>query len=162
LYFTESIYQFQKLKMKIIKFLAAGFMGMAIATVSMAQSKTESFAVSGNCGMCKSNIEKAAKKAGAQTANWNKETKKLTVTYSSSTTNTAKIQQRIADAGYDNAGFKAPDNAYQKLETCCQYDRDTKETAMSCCSGDKMDCKKDGKDCCDKSKKTSTAINSKE
>ncbi len=44
---------------------------MAVTTISFAQkTKTESFAVSGNCGMCKAKIEKAAKEAGASSASW--------------------------------------------------------------------------------------------
>ena len=48
--------------------------------------------------MCKSSIEKAAKAAGATTAEWNKDSKALTVTYNSTSTNTAKIQQKIAES----------------------------------------------------------------
>jgi hypothetical protein len=124
-----------------------------------AQSKTETFKVSGNCGMCKSNIEKAAKVAGAENATWNKETKELTVTYTNSVTNAAKIQQKIAEVGYDNAGFKTTDAAYNKLAPCCKYERETvvagEEKSMACCKkdGEKMTCSKeghDGKDCCKK------------
>lgn len=93
---------------------------------AFAQSKkTETFNVSGNCGMCKSNIEKAAKSAGASYADWNEDSKKLTVKYAKNTT-TAKIQQKIAEAGYDNAGAKASEEAYNKLHGCCQYERTVK------------------------------------
>lgn len=108
---------------------------MAIASFSFAQTtKTETFKVSGNCGMCKSKIEKAAKEAGAITASWNVETKELTVKYNSKSTNAAKIQQKVANTGYDNAGFKAPDEAYNKLHGCCKYDRTESPDNEACCA----------------------------
>ena len=147
--------------MKTIRIFPLLAVCMSFAALSFGQTKTETFKVSGNCGMCKTKIEKAAKEAGAKSAAWNKETKVLTITYSSQSTNTAKIQQKIADAGYDNSGFKATDEAYNKLHSCCQYDRTGKEDEMDCCKkdGEKMDCCKDGKgtkaghlgkDCCKK------------
>ena len=144
---------------------------MAITTISFAQTKKETFKVSGNCGMCKSKIEKAAKEAGAKDAKWDVDSKVLTVTYKSSATNTAKIQEKIALVGYDNAGAKATDESYNKLHGCCKYDRDGVAAKDACCSGDtkceehaakhtaKAECCKDGKcsmpghdgkDCCKK------------
>ena len=156
--------------MKTLKIFSLAALSLAFATVATAQTKTETFKVSGNCGMCKSKIEKAAKEAGAKSANWNAETQDITVTYKSSSTNTAKIQEKIAFVGYDNAGAKATSEAYNKLHGCCKYDRNSSEKKASCCSdeascnhaGDdhhsaKADCCKDGKcskeghdgkDCC--------------
>ena len=92
--------------MKTLKIVSLLSLFMSFAAVSIAQTKTESIPVSGNCNMCKSNIEKAAKKAGATTASWNKDSKVLTIKYNSSTTNTAKIQQSVADAGYDTRDYR--------------------------------------------------------
>jgi periplasmic mercuric ion binding protein len=116
---------------------------LAVAGFCFAQTKTETMKVSGNCAICKKKIETAAKNAGAATALWNKDTKILTVKYNSSSTNQAKIQQNIADAGYDTPDFKAPDNAYNNLDACCQYERDAaKNDNMHCASTCEM---KDGK-----------------
>ena len=136
---------------------------MAFATLSFAQKKTETFKVSGNCGMCKSKIEKAAIEAGAKEATWDADSKMLTVTYRSSSTNTAKIQEKIASVGYDNAGATASNESYDKLHGCCKYERTAvaHEAKAGCCmkGGEKMDCCKDGKctkeghdgkDCCKK------------
>jgi copper chaperone CopZ len=158
--------------MKSLKILSLAIAVASISLTACAQTKTETFKVNGNCGMCKSNIEKAAKAAGAKEAKWDVDKKELTVTYKSTTTNTAKIQQQVANAGYDNAGFKTTTEAYKKLHGCCQYDRSASPNATAkaaCCSGDtkcanhsgeqKMDCCKDGKctmpghdgkDCCKK------------
>jgi len=138
--------------MKSFKIFSMAALFTAVSMVAVAQTKTETFKVSGNCGMCKSKIEKTAKAAGATEANWNEDTKDLTVTYASSTTNTAKIQQKIADVGYDNVGFKSTMEAYNKLPGCCKYEKasmDTNEGKMDCCKDGK--CTKeghDGKDCC--------------
>lgn len=131
--------------MKALKLSMLVTASVLFSIAATAQSKTESFMVKGNCGMCKSNIEKAAKDAGAKEAEWNKDSKMLTVTYKSSTTNAAKIQSRIAEAGYDNAGAKTTDEAYHKLHACCQYDREAtmNDHKASCCT-DKCEMK-DGK-----------------
>ncbi len=101
---------------------------------SFAQSafKTENIKVWGNCGMCKSKIEKSAKQAGAKSAEWDEESKILKVSYTGDKTNTAKIQQAIAKTGYDTQDYTADNTAYANLHGCCKYDRKAdKETPMS-------------------------------
>jgi hypothetical protein len=114
---------------------------------AFAQSKTETFGVNGKCGMCKSAIEKAAKSAGATEANWNKDSKQLTVTFAEATSSVEKIQQAVADAGYDNVGLKSTDAAYGKLPGCCKYDRGSAGAAASASAEKACDgkCKKGGK-----------------
>lgn len=148
--------------MKALKIFSFATIFMAIATISFAQAtKTETIPVSGNCGMCKSKIEKAAKTAGVTDAKWDVDAKALTVKYNSSTTNSAKIQQAVAAVGYDTRDVKTTNEAYDKLHGCCKYDRnaanseDQKMSARKtgsdgdCCKDGK--CSKpghDGKDCC--------------
>lgn len=105
--------------------LVAAF-AMTCMTVS-AQEKTETFKVSGNCGMCKKKIEKAATTDGVSTAVWDKNTKMITVTYDAAKISNAKIQQNIAAVGYDTEKIKADDKVYDKLPGCCKYDRDSKK-----------------------------------
>jgi periplasmic mercuric ion binding protein len=83
--------------------------------------------------MCKSKIEKAAKAAGASYALWNKDSKVLTVKYSSTSTNSAKIQEKIAGVGYDTPKYKATSAAYDGLDDCCKYERAASEKIKSCC-----------------------------
>lgn len=130
--------------MKTLRLFSFVAVLMATAHFSFAQNiTTETIPVSGNCGMCKSTIEKTAKKAGATSAAWDADTKMLTVTYNSAATNAAKIQQDIAAAGYDTRDFKAADEAYDKLHACCKYER-TAASKMACCEDDKCE-KKNGK-----------------
>lgn len=125
--------------------IALSFVMLAAATFTFAQQKTETLKVAGNCGMCKKTIEKSAKEAGASYALWNKDSKMLTIKYNTASTNKKKIESKIAEAGYDTPDFKATDEAYSKLDGCCQYEREgsAKEKTMSCCS-EKCDMK-DGK-----------------
>jgi hypothetical protein len=86
-------------------------------------SKTETYKVWGNCGMCQETIEKAAKQKNTAKGKWNQETKMIVLTYDSTKTNADDILKRIAQVGYDNARFTAPDEVYNKRPQCCQYKR---------------------------------------
>lgn len=87
--------------------------------------KHEVFKVSGNCGMCKSTIEKAAKALdGVLRAQWNKETKELHVSFDSGKVKLADLHKAIAQKGYDTDKVKADDEIYDKLHGCCKYPRD--------------------------------------
>ena len=93
-----------------------------VACNSMANSKTESFKVWGNCGMCKKTIEKALTEKGIK-GDWDKKTKMIKVTYDSIKYTNQQVQDVICAAGYDTEGCKGDDNAYNNLHECCQYDR---------------------------------------
>jgi copper chaperone CopZ len=142
--------------MKTIKIFSIIILCCYFTTASFAQKKTETMKVSGECGMCKSKIEKAAKSAGASYAVWDVDTKTLTVKYNSKSTNAAKIQQSVAGSGYDTPDYKATDEAYNNLHACCKYERETGNPATGdCCKDGK--CTREGhegKDCC---KKVSTS-----
>lgn len=88
-----------------------------------AQSKTERFKVSGNCNMCKKRVEKALAVDGITKADWNVETKMMTVTYDAAKISNEAIQKKIAAVGHDTEKEKAADAVYNKLPGCCQYDR---------------------------------------
>ena len=110
--------------MKTIMFIIAF---VAISSTAFAQSipnsKSLTFKVSGNCGSCKKTIEKAVNQPNVVSATWNKSTKVIAVTYDSTKTTLPQIQKKIAEAGYDNEGAVASDEAYSNLHSCCQYDR---------------------------------------
>lgn len=94
------------------------------ASKVFAQSvKTESFKVYGNCNMCKKRIEKAATALGITKADWNVETKMMTVSYDPAKTTNDAIQSKIAAVGHDTEKTNAADSVYSKLPGCCQYDR---------------------------------------
>jgi len=80
------------------------------------------FGVSGNCGMCKDRIEKAAKSVkGVSSAVWSMKTKKITVEYNSSLASINDIQMAIAKVGHNTDKYKADDKVYNFLPECCKY-----------------------------------------
>ena len=97
----------------------------------------ESVTVYGNCGMCKTRIEKAAINAGATAAKWNDESKLLSVSFASSKTSLENIEKAVAAVGHDTKNFSASDEVYNELHGCCQYDRKVTEgkiaMAAACC-----------------------------
>ena len=100
-------------------------------TVGFAQSKTETvFGVRGNCGMCKSTIEKSVNNVdGVFEATWDKETKQIAISYDNMKTDVMALHKAIAKSGYDTEKVKADENAYNNLPGCCQYDREMELSA---------------------------------
>jgi mercuric ion binding protein len=118
--------------MKTLNFIITAVLAVVLGTNSLAQTtdhskmattKTETIKIWGNCNSCKTRIEKAAKIEGVATAEWNVETKMLTLVYDPSKVNTDDVQKRIAAVGHDTEKYKGDDNAYNKLDACCQYER---------------------------------------
>ena len=84
-----------------------------------------SFGVRGNCGMCKNTIEKAAYSIeGVSKANWDREKKKIDVSFDGDKTNAMEIHKAIAASGYDTEKVVGSKEAYKELPGCCQYSRD--------------------------------------
>ena len=116
--------------MKTVKLFFAALMlavmcsnvsAQSAATKSAGATKTETLKVQGNCGMCKSRIEKAAKLDGVSKAEWDSETKLLAVTYDAAKTNLDQIGKKVAAVGHDNEKGKADDKTYDGLPSCCKY-----------------------------------------
>ena len=83
---------------------------------------TATFPVSGNCGMCKARIEKAARSVpGVISAVWDMKTKTVKAQFDGDATKTAEIQKAIARSGHDSGKYKADDNVYSALPECCLY-----------------------------------------
>ena len=92
----------------------------------ISNSKSETVKVNGNCDICKTVIEKAGTAKKISTTSWNKDSKMATILYDSMKTTLGAVLKNIALAGYDNQQFLAPDEVYNKLESCCRYNRDLK------------------------------------
>lgn len=85
--------------------------------------KTETFKVSGECGMCKTRIEKSAKEEGATSASWDVKTKMITVTFDPAKTSVDALSKKFASVGHDTEKYKADDKVYEALPGCCHYER---------------------------------------
>ncbi|HWS00061.1 MAG TPA: hypothetical protein VN249_05560 [Prolixibacteraceae bacterium] len=114
--------------MKTVKFVVFAIMAIFMFTNADAQTgskstvtKTESLKVSGNCGMCKERIEKAAKVDGVAKADWDKTTKILTLVYNPAVVKSDDILKKVAAVGHDNEKYKADDKTYNNLHSCCKY-----------------------------------------
>jgi copper chaperone CopZ len=109
------------MKTKVLSLVALFIMG---AFSVFAANKTEKIEVKGNCGMCEKRIEKAASAVeGVSKADWNKETKKLEVTFDDAKTSLDKVEIAITKVGHDTPHHKAKDEVYNELPGCCKYDR---------------------------------------
>lgn len=120
--------------MKTIKLLLATFIAFVTIQAAHAQpgkenilnnTKTQIIKVYGECGMCKTRIEKAASAIdGVKSATWDEDTKNLTIKYSQFNNDVVDaVQASIAAAGHDTEKYSAADMAYQKLPECCHYNR---------------------------------------
>lgn len=90
---------------------------------SVVANSEETFKVWGNCTMCKKTIEKALEIPGVANAEWDKETKMLTVSFDSTFTKLNLLQKAVANAGYDTEMYVAEESMYESLHECCQYQR---------------------------------------
>ena len=112
-----------KLFNKLTIMLCIAITSFTNSEAQVKNAKIEIVKVSGNCGMCEKTIETAGTIKKVAIVDWDKDTKMATLTYDSSKTDQDEILKRIALAGYDSDKFLAPDEVYNNLHGCCQYDR---------------------------------------
>ena len=86
--------------------------------------------VDGDCPMCEKTIEAAAFRKGEAAADWDVKAKTALITIDTMRTTVDAVLRRIAEAGYDNERYLAPDKAYAGLPGCCQYERGMKHEPM--------------------------------
>jgi copper chaperone CopZ len=84
-----------------------------------------SIGVKGNCGMCKSTIEKAVKGLDfVENAEWGIKTKILDVEFIDSVNfDLEALNSAINQSGYETMNTTADQKAYDALPMCCKYDR---------------------------------------
>jgi copper chaperone CopZ len=115
------------MKMKAIIIMSVvGLLSTSISYSQIKNAKTETITIYGNCGMCETTIEKAGSKSKMYKTDWNVDTKMASITYDGKKTTADAVLKIIALSGYDNASFLAPDEAYNKLDGCCKYERKNK------------------------------------
>ncbi len=77
----------------------------------------------GNGNECKLIIDKAAMISGVSKADWDINSKLLTLRIDTVQTSLDMVLNSVAKSGYDNEKFYADDYAYGALEPSCQYER---------------------------------------
>ncbi len=97
-----------------------------MASTTFGQTKTDTtMIVNGVCNMCKGTIQKACKIDGVYSADWDVDSKVLTLSFDSEKLSLQQISDSVNAAGYDTEYNTAPDEAYFGLHGCCHY-RDPK------------------------------------
>nr|WP_315175651.1 heavy-metal-associated domain-containing protein [uncultured Flavobacterium sp.] len=100
-----------------------------VGFVAQAQEKKNKNAkyvteVNGNCGMCQKRIQKAALSVeGVKSAVWDVDSHQLTVILNEEKCAPLDIKKAVAKVGHDTDEVKADKEDYDKLHTCCMYDR---------------------------------------
>ena len=108
----------------IIWLFLLGSILLFAATNTSAQGPADStvnFKVFGVCEMCKYRIEEAVNIKGVKSAEWNIDSKLLTLTYDPARVTIDKIHGRITNAGHDTYLKKANDAVYNSLPECCRF-----------------------------------------
>ena len=105
----------------VLCFFMSGFHAYAQDKNTSGNDTTAVFKVFGVCEQCKHRIEDALKVKGVETANWNVDSKMLTVSYKLSSVSFDKINKKITDAGHDTYYKKANNSDYSALPKCCRY-----------------------------------------
>lgn len=81
-------------------------------------------AVNGNCDMCKKRIEKAAFSVkGVKSAEWHADHQDLHLILDENKASVEDVCKAVAKAGHDTEVVKATEEDFNKLHTCCMYDR---------------------------------------
>jgi len=128
--FRNFHYILKNKKMKTLKIFLIAVIALTVSATTFAKTtdhskmvmtKTETIKVAGNCELCKTRIEKAAKVDGVTKADWSDKTKMLTLVYNPMKVKSDDIQKKIAAAGHDTPKYKATDKAYNALPSCCKY-----------------------------------------
>lgn len=110
-----------KNKQGIILVTLCFWMLMACNASKINQPVIEMALVSGNCEMCKKNIEKAGSQPKVSKVEWSVQNKIATITYNKNKTTKDEILKKIAEAGYSNENYKANKAVYNSLPACCKY-----------------------------------------
>ena len=106
-----------------------GMMLLLVALSTQAQEKKNKnakyeFEVNGNCEQCQKRIQKAAfSVAGVKSANWNIDTHQMAIIINEGKCSVLDVKKAVAKVGHDTDEVKATDEIYDKLHSCCQYDR---------------------------------------
>ena len=95
------------------------------SVVSTEMQSDYSIGVKGNCGMCKTTIEKAVKKLDfVVDAEWGIQSKILDLKFNNpSDLDLELLNSAITESGYETMNTTANQASYDVLPMCCKYDR---------------------------------------
>lgn len=110
---------------KLILVLFVMIVGLsAQAQEKKSKNANHDITVNGNCGQCKKRIEKAAYSVpGVKSAAWHQDHQDVHLIIDETKCNVDDVHAAIAKAGHDTNKVKAKDEDYEKLHSCCKYER---------------------------------------
>ena len=80
--------------------------------------------VNGNCEQCKKRIEKAAfSVSGVKSADWHIDDHTLHLIINEEKCSVLDVENAVAKVGHDAGEVKTTKETYDKLHSCCQYER---------------------------------------
>lgn len=80
--------------------------------------------VNGNCEQCQKRIQKAAYTVdGVKSAAWDIETHQLSLILNEEKCSVLDVKKAIAKVGHDTDAVKSTNEDYEKLHSCCLYER---------------------------------------
>ncbi len=83
-----------------------------------------SIEVKGNCEQCKKRIETASYAVkGVKSAIWDVDTHQLNLILNEEKTSLSNVKKAVAKAGHDANEAKTTEDDYNKLPSCCKYER---------------------------------------
>ncbi len=102
--------------------LVAILVGMLVEECKKASASTETVNLpTVKCSICKKAVEDALREVeGIQYAEVNLDNKNAVLTFDPSKTDLAKVEQAIANAGYNANDKERNPEAYEKLPDCCK------------------------------------------
>lgn len=112
-----------------MKNIFLGMMLLFVAFSTQAQDKKNknanyTFEVNGNCEQCQKRIQKAAYSVnGVKSAKWDVESHQLSVIINEEKCSVLDVKKAIAKVGHDTDEIKATNEDYEKLHSCCLYER---------------------------------------
>jgi len=112
-----------------MKNIVIGMLLLLVGFSAQAQEKKNKNAkydieVNGNCEMCKKRIEKAAfSVTGVKSAVWHIDDHKLHLILNEEKCSLVDVKKAIAKVGHDADEVRATEEDYEKLHSCCMYER---------------------------------------
>lgn len=100
-----------------------------LALTTQAQEKKNknakyTIAVNGNCEQCKKRIEKAAYATpGVKSAVWGIDDHQLHLILNEEKGTVSDVKKSVAKVGHDTDDVKSTKEDYEKLHSCCKYER---------------------------------------
>lgn len=112
-----------------MKNIVLGMMLLFVTLSTQAQEKKNKNAkynieVNGNCEQCKKRIEKAAfSVSGVKSADWHIDDHTLHLIINEEKCTLLDVKKAVAKVGHDTEEVKTTDEVYEKLHSCCKYER---------------------------------------